>query len=59
MSAEARLKELGIDLPTAPKPMGVYKPIVVTNGMGVSVRAWAAAAQRSTDHWSPWLGFGC
>ncbi|MCP4888247.1 MAG: RidA family protein [Rubripirellula sp.] len=33
MSAEARLKELGIELPTAPKPMGVYKPIVVTNGM--------------------------
>ncbi|MCH1441367.1 MAG: RidA family protein, partial [Rubripirellula sp.] len=33
MSAEARLKELGIELPTAPKPMGVYKPIVVSGGM--------------------------
>lgn len=30
MSAEARLKELGLELPPAPKPMGVYKPIVVS-----------------------------
>ena len=27
------LKELGFELPTAPKPMGVYKPIVITGGM--------------------------
>lgn len=33
MSAEARLQELGIELPNAPKPMGVYKPIVVSGGM--------------------------
>jgi len=33
MSAEARLAELGIELPTAPKPMGVYKPIVVVGNM--------------------------
>lgn len=33
MSAEARLKELGIQLPEAPKPMGVYKPIVVTGNL--------------------------
>ena len=33
MSAEARLQELGIELPTAPKPMGVYKPIVILNGV--------------------------
>jgi hypothetical protein len=33
MSAEARLKELGIELPMAPKPMGVYKPIIVVGGM--------------------------
>ena len=33
MSAEARLQELGIELPTAPKPMGVYKPIVISGGM--------------------------
>ena len=33
MSAEARLKELGIELPKAPKPMGVYKPLVVHGGM--------------------------
>ena len=29
MSAEARLRELKLELPPAPKPMGVYKPIVV------------------------------
>ena len=33
MSAETRLKELGFELPTAPKPMGVYKPIVVAGNM--------------------------
>lgn len=33
MSAEARLKELGIELPPAPKPMGVYKPIVIVDSM--------------------------
>lgn len=31
MSAEARLKELGLELPPAPKPMGVYKPVVVVD----------------------------
>ncbi len=29
MSAEARLKELGIELPPPPKPAGVYKPMVI------------------------------
>ncbi len=33
MSADSRLRELEIELPTAPKPMGVYKPIVVVNGI--------------------------
>jgi enamine deaminase RidA (YjgF/YER057c/UK114 family) len=33
MSAEARLAELGIELPKAPKPMGVYKPVVVSGNM--------------------------
>ena len=33
MSAETRLKELGLELPTAPKPMGVYKPIVIAGNM--------------------------
>ena len=28
MSAEARLKELNLELPPAPKPGGVYKPVV-------------------------------
>ncbi len=29
MSAEERLTKLGIELPPAPKPIGLYKPIVV------------------------------
>tara|TARA_B100001109_G_scaffold255601_2_gene259466 strand:- start:532 stop:999 length:468 start_codon:yes stop_codon:yes gene_type:complete len=33
MSAEARFKELGLILPPAPKPVGVYKPIVITGNM--------------------------
>lgn len=33
MSAEARVKELRIELPPAPKPMGVYKPVVVTGNL--------------------------
>lgn len=33
MGAEARLAELGIELPAAPKPMGVYKPIVIAGNM--------------------------
>lgn len=30
MSAEAKLAELSLELPPAPKPAGVYKPLVVT-----------------------------
>ncbi len=33
MSAEARLKELGIELPPAPEAMGVYKPMIVVDKM--------------------------
>ena len=33
MSAEARLKELKLELPPAPKPAGVYKPVVVAGNM--------------------------
>tara|TARA_R110002049_G_scaffold27321_4_gene94483 strand:- start:22266 stop:22730 length:465 start_codon:yes stop_codon:yes gene_type:complete len=33
MAAEARLKELGIELPEAPKPVGVYKPVVIAGNM--------------------------
>ena len=33
MSADARLAELGIELPPAPKPMGVYKPMVIVGGI--------------------------
>lgn len=33
MSADARLAELGIELPPAPKPVGVYKPIVIAGNM--------------------------
>jgi len=27
---ESRIKELGLELPPAPKPMGVYKPVIIT-----------------------------
>jgi enamine deaminase RidA (YjgF/YER057c/UK114 family) len=33
MSAEARIKELKLELPPAPKPAGVYKPVVVAGNM--------------------------
>ena len=33
MSAEARLLELQLELPPAPKPMGVYKPVVITGAL--------------------------
>jgi enamine deaminase RidA (YjgF/YER057c/UK114 family) len=33
MGAEARLQELGIELPPAPKPAGVYKPVIVVGNM--------------------------
>lgn len=33
MSAEARLKELNLELPPAPKAMGVYKPLVIVGNL--------------------------
>ncbi len=33
MTAESRLQELGLILPPAPKPVGLYKPVVVVSGM--------------------------
>jgi enamine deaminase RidA (YjgF/YER057c/UK114 family) len=33
MPAQARLSELGLVLPPAPKPVGVYKPVVIVSGM--------------------------
>lgn len=33
MSAEARILELGLSLPPAPPPGGVYKSLIVVNGM--------------------------
>ncbi|MBX9656107.1 RidA family protein [bacterium] len=33
MSFDAKIKELGLVLPPAPKPMGVYRPVVVAGGM--------------------------
>ena len=33
MSADARILELGLELPPAPAPMGVYKPIVITSNL--------------------------
>lgn len=33
MSADARLAELGLELPPAPAPAGVYKPLVIADKM--------------------------
>ena len=33
MSAEAKLQELQLELPPAPKPAGVYKPMLITDKM--------------------------
>lgn len=33
MSAESNLTNLNLELPAAPKPMGVYKPIVIHEGL--------------------------
>ncbi len=33
MSAEARLQKLGLELPTPPKPGGVYQPCVITGNL--------------------------
>src|SRR5881397_373561 len=33
MSAEARIAELKLELPPAPKPVGVYKPVVVCGNL--------------------------
>ena len=36
MSHEARFAALGLQLPPAPKPLGVYKPIVVVGDSPIS-----------------------
>ena len=33
MSAEAKFEEMGLSLPPAPKPMGVYKPILIVGNL--------------------------
>jgi len=33
MGAEARIAELGLELPPAPKPGGVYKPVVIVGNL--------------------------
>lgn len=33
MSAEARVQELGLELPPAPKPGGVYQPVVIVGNL--------------------------
>ena len=33
MSAEAKIAELGLELPPAPKPAGVYKPMLIVDKM--------------------------
>jgi enamine deaminase RidA (YjgF/YER057c/UK114 family) len=33
MNIDARIQELGLELPPAPKPVGVYKPMVLVGGL--------------------------
>jgi enamine deaminase RidA (YjgF/YER057c/UK114 family) len=33
MSAEMKLKELGLELPPAPKPVGLYKPMLIVGNL--------------------------
>ena len=33
MSADTKIEELGLELPPAPKPGGVYQPIVISGNM--------------------------
>ncbi len=33
MSAEAKIQELGIVLPPAPKPVGLYKPMLIVGNL--------------------------
>ncbi|MGE3777051.1 MAG: RidA family protein, partial [Pirellulaceae bacterium] len=33
MSAEGKIIELNLELPAAPKPAGVYKPVVIVDGL--------------------------
>lgn len=33
MTAEAKIEQLGLSLPSAPKPMGVYKPILIVDNL--------------------------
>jgi enamine deaminase RidA (YjgF/YER057c/UK114 family) len=33
MSADKRIEELGLELPPAPKPQGVYKPLIIVGNM--------------------------
>lgn len=33
MNAEQRMKELNLELPPAPKPVGVYKPVVISGNV--------------------------
>lgn len=33
MGADARIKELGLELPPPPKPAGVYQPVVIVDNM--------------------------
>lgn len=33
MNAEAKIEQMGLNLPPAPKPMGVYKPILIVDNL--------------------------
>jgi enamine deaminase RidA (YjgF/YER057c/UK114 family) len=33
LNPELKITELGLELPTAPKPMGIYKPVLITGNL--------------------------
>lgn len=58
MSAEARVKELGLQLPPVPKLGGVYKPVVIVNNLcyvsghgplGMDGKMWAGRVGADLD----------
>ena len=47
MSAETRLLELGIQLPPAPEPKGLYRPVVIVGGLAYTAGHLPVAADGS------------
>ena len=50
MSADDRFAALGLELPPAPKPAGVYKPVVFIDGRAVRLGSRPTETGRDDDH---------